>query len=175
MHTANKTAIDWADASKMRFWSKVQRGAENACWPWMGSFFTSGYGQYAVERVPYRVHRCAYELVHGRIPSGMVVMHICDNPPCCNPKHLRVGTTQENTADRDAKGRTGHTGGKSCPGALNPAAKLNDATVLLVRSLRRDGWTLLRIATKVQMSQSQIRNIVTGKCWAEGPWPAEAT
>lgn len=47
----------------------------------------------------------AYELTKGHIPAGMIVMHTCDNPPCCNPSHLVLGTQAENLADMRAKGR----------------------------------------------------------------------
>jgi hypothetical protein len=65
-------------------------------------------GGYAVARVagkPVSLHRLAYEWSHGPIPDGHVVMHVCDNPSCINPSHLRAGTQRENIADREAKGR----------------------------------------------------------------------
>jgi hypothetical protein len=50
-------------------------------------------------------HRLAWEMAHGPIPEGMQVLHRCDEPRCCNPDHLFLGTASENMADMRAKGR----------------------------------------------------------------------
>lgn len=64
------------------------------------------YGRLVVNGRGVKAHRLAYELAHGPIPPGLVVMHTCDHPPCCRIEHLRLGTVAENNADRHAKGRT---------------------------------------------------------------------
>jgi hypothetical protein len=50
-------------------------------------------------------HRMAWEAANGPIPGGMILMHTCDNPPCCNPEQLKLGTRAENNKDRAKKGR----------------------------------------------------------------------
>lgn len=61
-----------------------------------------GYGQISVagRRSPQPAHRVAYEVFVGPIPEGLHVLHDCDNPPCINPSHLRVGTVQDNADDK---------------------------------------------------------------------------
>jgi hypothetical protein len=54
-------------------------------------------------------HRVAWTLVNGKIHDGLLVLHACDNPPCCRPSHLRLGTHRDNVLDAVAKGRWGST------------------------------------------------------------------
>jgi hypothetical protein len=87
-----------------RFWSKVIR--TQSCWVWAGCRTAFGHGQLTALNQTLYAHRTAWELHHGvPVPAGMVVMHVCDNPACVRPDHLRVGTQQDNQADCDAKGR----------------------------------------------------------------------
>ncbi len=51
-------------------------------------------------------HRAMWAAVHGAIPKSKIILHRCDNPKCCRPDHLQVGTLADNNRDRDAKGRT---------------------------------------------------------------------
>ena len=78
---------------------------ESECWEWRGNRFHKGYAQIRYQGKTRSGHRLAYETWVGPIPEGMLIMHICDNPPCINPDHLRVGTNDENMADMLAKNR----------------------------------------------------------------------
>lgn len=89
-------------------WRQVERGDEGECWEWQGSTNEHGYGRVKVGGRPGPVqlaHRVAWELINGAIPDGLCILHACDNPPCCNPSHLFLGTKADNTADMIAKGR----------------------------------------------------------------------
>lgn len=93
-----------------RFWPKVDIREVEECWEWMAFRDKDGRGLFYVDR--YRgndaAHRVAWELTWGKIPEGLIVRHfVCDNPPCCNPFHLALGTMADNTADMMRKGRNG--------------------------------------------------------------------
>lgn len=83
------------------FWAGVKIGAPDDCWLWTRSRDKDGYGQVNHGRA----HRATWALTFGAIPASLCVLHRCDNPPCCNPAHLFLGTTADNMADKKAKQR----------------------------------------------------------------------
>lgn len=89
-----------------RFWAKVDKSAgANACWPWTASRSPKGYGKFMLDGTPRVASRLAWQLTFGPIEDGFYVLHHCDNPSCCNPAHLWLGTKAENNADMIRKGR----------------------------------------------------------------------
>jgi len=118
-----------------RFWTKVDKTHPSGCWVWTGSL-VRGYGQIAGmvngKRRPVPAHRVAWELTNGPIPDGLHACHKCDNPPCCNPAHLFLGTPQENLDDARQKGRLIDGLG---------ARKLSDAAYLDILTSTRDRKT----------------------------------
>lgn len=109
-----------------RFWSKVEK--TDGCWLWRCARSNYGYGRFAFEGKNGHAHRVAWLLVKGTIPPGMYVLHKCDNPPCCNPDHLFLGTHLDNIADRCAKGRT-----KVGTGDRHALAKLTSHKAALIK------------------------------------------
>lgn len=77
---------------------------ETGCWEWQGVMHHSGYGCFKVKGKFAYTHRASYEAFIGPI-EDMFVCHRCDNPKCCYPKHLFLGTHEENMADMKEKGR----------------------------------------------------------------------
>lgn len=89
-----------------RFWSYVDKRCPDECWPWTRTRrHRRGYGGVWDGVRWTHAHRVAYRLARGPIPDGMEVCHHCDNPTCCNPRHLFLGTQLDNMRDMDRKGR----------------------------------------------------------------------
>lgn len=80
------------------FWDRVDIQGSDDCWEWKKSK-VRGYGSVRLKGLPVRAHRAAYLLTYGNIPTDKQVLHHCDNPACCNPKHLYIGTQQDNMND----------------------------------------------------------------------------
>lgn len=97
------TPEDWRERYRQRLLAKV-RIAPSGCWEWLGARDPRGYGRFQAEGHK-RAHRAAWALFRGPIPAGLLVCHHCDNPPCCNPDHLFVGTMSDNIRDGYVKGR----------------------------------------------------------------------
>lgn len=83
----------------------MKSGPKTKCWNWLKSKQHRGYGNVRYDGKWRMAHRVAYYTTKGPIPEGNVVMHICDNPSCVNPKHLKTGTQSDNLRDMMAKGR----------------------------------------------------------------------
>jgi hypothetical protein len=119
-HPLGKREVESSILSRstiVRFWAKVDYEDYNGCWQWNGALDRHGYGQFKTESrtSPKRSHRVAWELTHGLIPAGSSVLHDCDNPRCCNPSHLRLGTHEDNMADKRARNRAWKGGPRRKP------------------------------------------------------------
>lgn len=84
------------------------------CIEWDGPLNSgrSPYGRIAIpdddgiiRRRKAYVHRLVWIEENGPIPTGMCVLHKCDNPPCINIDHLFLGTQSDNIDDMVRKGR----------------------------------------------------------------------
>lgn len=97
-----------------RFWQKVQKGGAADCWVWRGPTNKHGYGRFVAWEagVPthWYAHRFVMTLRGEEFAENAVVLHECDNPPCVNPSHLRVGTQADNMRDAKEKGRMNLSG-----------------------------------------------------------------
>lgn len=147
-----------------RFASKITK-IPNGCWLWGGAIMPSGYGQVSVKKPNGKwghalAHRWSYELHVAPIPTGMLVCHSCDNPPCVNPSHLFVGTSMDNSADSVAKMR--HAWGERCG-----KNKLRAADVLQIRKRYDSGGIQFKeLAAIYGVSGLTISRAVRRETWA---------
>lgn len=143
------------------FWSKVDKtGGPDACWPWIGRQQPDGYGRVSVKNRPVSAHRFAYEDAIGPIPKGLLIRHRCDNRICCNPAHLEPGTSKDNVADMDERGRR-----NPIQGARHPFARLSQTDVSEIRRRANSGVTQHELAAEYGVSQSSISDIVCRRTW----------
>jgi len=175
---------------KERFWAKVDVRGPDDCWPWLGAAGPRGYGRFAIgDGAMTGPHRFSYELVCGPISDGMLICHHCDNPSCCNPAHLFVGTNTDNMQDAKAKGRlaTGDKNGsrrhpellprgkmsfsashpeRLCRGSDHYLTHLDETAVEAMRvEYARGGISQRALARKHRISQATVWAILTGKSW----------
>jgi hypothetical protein len=88
-----------------RLHRRLALDAATGCLSWTGYRNSKGYGTINVGGTPRYAHRVAWELANGPLPGGKCVLHRCDNPSCCNPRHLFLGSRADNNADMREKGR----------------------------------------------------------------------
>jgi hypothetical protein len=149
------------------FWSRVDKGESDGCWPWTLAPNNHGYGKVAIgggsraTKITVAAHRVAYELTHGPIAAGLYVCHRCDNRLCCNPAHLFLGTHADNMADMRAKGRHGCVRGER-----HYRAKISSGDVRLVRRRFADGESRKAIARVTGISHHTVCRILNGHSWS---------
>ena len=140
------------------FWKKLNGGGSpDVCWTLISNQRSpDGYHRYrfGAKSKTYLAHRISWSLTSGKIPSGLDVLHKCDNRGCVNPNHLFLGTHQDNMNDMKAKGRSVASRGNS---------KLTPAQVLQMRELRNQrGWTYRRIAEMFRVDERSASRAIRG-------------
>jgi hypothetical protein len=145
------------------FWDNLKAGGSNECWLWRGPINAWGYGHLIHRGKCHKAHRLSYSLHNGHIPFGLVVRHTCDNPPCCNPDHLLIGTRAENTQDAVERDRLSR-------GEMHVGAVLSEDAVIEIRRLRTAGAKGVDLAHMFGVSEGTISDVVRYKTWRR---PAE--
>lgn len=136
-----------------QFWKRViPNEDEDECWGWSG-YTARGYGSFEADGKKWAAHQVAWDLFNGKSHRPFWVLHRCDNPICCNPKHLFLGTNRDNVIDSIRKGNHG------CKGNRIPNALVDQ-----IREDFRIGVLMqIQIAEKYGVSSSQVCKIVNRK------------
>lgn len=145
---------------------------QGSCWPWTGDHNRNGYGRAKVggRKGKWRLAtHLVWERENGPVPVGMQLLHRCDNPPCCNPAHLFLGTQADNVADCIAKGRARRG---IFPGSMSNLASITEADALAIREAYARGGVYQReLGAMYGLQQSGVSAIITGRTWAHVPMP----
>jgi len=122
---------------------------ENGCWNWLGAT-ASGYPRAKVEGVLVSPHRIAAECHHNtKIPPGYMACHHCDNPKCCNPEHIFIGSRSDNMKDAARKGRL-------------PCQQRNTRLDRVVPEMLQT-MTIVNIAKALGVSEDSVRRFVRSR------------
>lgn len=141
--------------TQIDFWNRIAVGNNviKDCWEWIGGISRKGYGQMAYEGRMHTAHRLAWTFTKGKIPKGLYVLHKCDNPTCCNPWHLFLGTQKDNMRDMVEKNRS--------VGKKLHAKRLTDDEVIAIRAMHKAKIKGVVIADCFGVSMTCIEKTVT--------------
>lgn len=137
---------------------EVDFDKSEGCWIWTGRLNKQGYGLTGIRGKSTLAHRTYWELIKGKIPDGMCLLHSCDNKKCVNLDHLHIGTHAENMKEASIRNRF-----PSRKGELNSRAKLDLEKVREIRQDKKSSNVFL--AKKYGVSDVSIRMVRRGKTW----------
>ncbi len=135
---------------------------ENGCMEFTGALDGSRYGIVWKDSRNRGAHILTYEYYNGPFPDFLCVLHKCDNPPCCNPSHLFLGTKKDNFDDMVSKGRDVRYFRR---GTEVNTAVLTEDDVLNIYRLLDEGFSQQEIADIYRVSKPAIGNINRGENW----------
>ena len=129
------------------------------CWVWKRALDTYGYGVCQKNGKQINSHRFSYEYFCGKIPAGMLVMHRCDNPPCVNPEHLKIGTYKDNALDMVVKKRNNPN---PKYGKENHNYKLSDKDICYIKNYPKEYGIRKKLGKIFNVSPLTIKSIRSG-------------
>lgn len=141
---------------------KYTQAMPSGCIEWIAGKNPAGYGVMGTWPKTTLAHRAAWMAVNGQIENGLHVCHHCDNPSCCNPDHLFLGTPADNCADKMRKGRWKQGAKNPRRGSDAPQSKLTEAQV---REIFLATGPQKQIAARYGIVQQTVSDIKLGRRW----------
>jgi len=146
------------------FWSKVEKRGENECWPWLaGKKVDKEYGGFYFRQINNTIasHKIAFIIAHNfdfeDIPDSIIIRHSCNNPPCVNPLHLKMGTCKDNSQDMV-------NSGNSLKGSKNPKyIHISKDTINEMRKKYSKKIGIRQISKEYNVSYGYAYNIVKNR------------
>lgn len=144
------------------FPNRISPEPNSGCWLWDAAVASHGYGTFSKNKT---AHRYSCELLHGKIPHGMMALHTCDNKLCVNPQHIYIGSKKDNSLDAYSRGRMDHVKHPSCEN--HPMAKLKPEHVEEIRSVvgRFKRGQRAEMAFRFGVSPATISDVKAGLSW----------
>ncbi len=164
----NRTCLGlWRQNTPANLWPLIDK--TSSCWLFTGGLNKTGYGVFTFQGRQWIVHRLVWTLIKGPIPDGLNVLHDCpggDNPQCCNPDHMFLGTNADNVQDCRWKGRARYPGVKvPKKGEETPNHKLTEAKVLKILATPEYRGVQTMLATRHGVSAVLIGLIRRHQAW----------
>lgn len=142
--------LAWCKGHQNRLKNSVAVDSETGCWIWIKSIGSTGYGQVVVMEDGRPKHKkshvMVWEMAYGKVSAGHELDHICRNPKCVNPSHLRSIIHMENVQ-------------------CGRVAKVNADDVAQIKALQRAGRRQCEIAKILKISKYIVRSVVIGRTW----------
>lgn len=138
------------------------KNEKTGCWEWNKSRFKQGYGiaTFPNKKGSGLAHRLSFAIYYEELSESDIVMHLCDNPCCVNPDHLRKGTQKDNMKDMKDKNR-----GPDRKGEKGTTVKLNAFNVDFIRAYPKERGATTYLSKMFNVSKSTISDIIKGKTW----------
>lgn len=157
----NKIIISGDDL--LRFWKFVNIEGKDDCWIWFGAKDKDGYGRMSFirnkKKQMFRANRLAYFISNPDENTDLIVRHACNNPSCCNPKHLILGSYSDNAQDRVKSGR-------NYKGLNQEQIKIIRSTHLNLECVSSDETRkVLKEKHDIDIGKQTFLQIVNNKCY----------
>jgi hypothetical protein len=187
MKAATIKIADISEKDKERFWSMIEIKSQDECWTWKKG--ATPYPKFKVQNICIGAHRLALGMKVGEIPCGLMTLHSCDNPRCCNPSHLRFGTVSDNSHDMVVRGRSSSgdrhftrskphlmskgikhsqimSNGVAARGEKHSQSKLKESDIRIIRQMSRNGELGYKIAQSFGVEKATIYAVLKGRTWS---------